>query len=97
MKKSDAALLLGILDNRMFNAEAVRAAFRRAVKQAHPDTGDNQTPAHSVTELMAARDTLLSGIIYRRNSCKQCKGRGIVPGRIGAQRCAACGGSGERN
>lgn len=75
--------------------EEIGAAWKRAVRAAHPDAGG----AGDVAELGRARDKLLSDAdIYDRalancgknTSCKMCGGQGTVRGRFGAIPCTSC-------
>jgi DnaJ-class molecular chaperone len=75
--------------------EAIRAAWRRAVKGDHPDlsTGDG----HSLIQLSEARDLLLTRLNQGQEiPCKLCGGSGRVQTGFGAT-CAACKGTGQQN
>lgn len=77
--------------------EEVRAAFAVMVKASHPDTrGMHVGPQHTMATLQKARNLLLNTTVSQNNACKLCRGAGIVKSRIGATRCVACRGTGER-
>lgn len=90
MQKSKAMALLNIVEG--YDAAAVRAAYARAVKQAHPDTG---TPGVPIQDLQMARDVLLASGPESHRACAMCHGRGKTRGRMGWRSCSACGGTGE--
>lgn len=80
--------------------EIVREAFRRRVKESHPDTAaPGATAGHPhVQDLVAARDYLLTNLTTADDfACRQCGGLAMVRvGKMGWRECAACKGSGER-
>lgn len=88
MTRDEAARLLCVTPDA--GAEEVRGAYARAVMADHPDRGGAGT---LIAQFKTARDTLLSHSDI--STCILCKGSGKVRGRFGAQRCTACGGSGE--
>ena len=80
--------------------DAVKGAFRRRVKQAHPDTG-GYDPLESAQVVDVAKDTLALARIARDtleawlkdlpdNSCPYCKGKGYVRSGFGAAPCNQC-------
>lgn len=105
MTRNDAILLLDprgvyILSKDDLTATRIRAAFARAVRDAHPDTAnDSQDAAERIASLQEARDLLLSehdSTLYHNRACKVCSGSGKVRARLGVTACSACGGTGER-
>ena len=95
MTRDEATKLLGLLPEETKSPQSVKAAYSRAVRQAHPDTCDPLQPVttRNIKDIMKARDILLARIAEK--PCAQCGGRGRVPGRMGGQTCAACKGTGE--
>lgn len=77
-------------------AEEVRAAYVRAVKAMHPDTGG---PGGNMAPLKAARDTLLAELnhaVEKRPlvTCPMCLGRGSVNSGFTTSKCVMCAGKG---
>ena len=93
MMRKNALALLGLPDG-AYDAEAVAAAFRRAVVAAHPDTGG---AGGNMSELQEARKALLQISNDDEFACKQCAGRGTVRYKLGVRPCGACKGTGETN
>ena len=108
MKLGKAMEVLGLVGTALaeLTDDDVRRAFRSQMKLYHPDTTtDAMDPARhpqpqivwTADSLKEARDALLN----RRNvddfSCKQCRGKGMVPARMGSKPCGACKGTGNAN
>jgi DnaJ-class molecular chaperone len=77
--------------------DAVRAAFRSAVRTAHPDTRQGAGAGQpTMDELKAARDLVLARLNQGQEiTCKLCGGSGRVQSGFGAA-CAACNGTGQQ-
>ncbi len=88
MNMGRARAILGLTE--AADETSIAAAYRRAVRAAHPDTGGHA--AYSIAEARDARDCLLNLKEMRAAPCKMCAGRGHVAGRA----CVQCGGSGEQ-
>lgn len=74
------------------SAAAIRAAFYKAVRAAHPDTGGDGS---SIAKLKEARDLLMrTAEPDDYFSCKLCGGRGRVGIGFGTP-CPVCRGTGE--
>lgn len=76
------------------DAADVRSAFAAAIKGNHPDHGG---AGRGLALYQEARDVLLKTqeTHCAISPCVLCRGVGKTRGRFGAQRCTACGGSGE--
>lgn len=85
----------------------VNDAFRRKVKNTHPDTAEDGAAAdYTIDELKAARDAMRDHAaitsrttIYHeeKRPCPMCHGRGTVlrVGSFGTDPCVTCHGTGE--
>lgn len=83
-------LLFGNDVPRELTADAITAAFRRAVMADHPDHGG---AGMQIDALRRARDVLMRQVAAPAVlPCPQCAGSGTV----GWRRCAACDGTGDR-
>lgn len=91
MTPDRARELLGLLPDECSEA-AVHAAFARAVRAAHPDTGCGSVT--TVNELQQARDVLMSNH-DSISACQLCHGVGMVRGSMGWRQCGACGDKNE--
>lgn len=100
MNHNDALSVLGLTWDEGEDRAAVKAAWARYAKEAHPDTNTNELStdesAAQISKLTEARETLLAHIGGTENACKLCKGTGKVRGRLGAQDCGACRGTGDK-
>jgi hypothetical protein len=65
-------------------------AFRRKVKEDHPDAGGNGGDMALLTE---AKDLLVAALCGK-NTCVQCSGRGTIKARLGSVECGKCHGEG---
>lgn len=97
MTAGNAMEVLGLLGTALneLTQDDVMRAFRKAVVLSHPDTSGGQPAPHTVTDLLQAKKTLLGALTGQNNACRQCKGRGRVPHRMGTRQCSACKGTGE--
>jgi len=97
MTPFEARKVLGLGDV-VLTTDVVDAAYRKALKQSHPDTAEpgSVVVAYTMANLQHARKLLRDVVAQRNNPCPQCRGRGTVPGRFGAQSCAACNGTGDK-
>lgn len=102
MKLGEAMEVLGLVGTAVaeLTDEDVKIAFRLRCKQFHPDMVVVQyargiVPKWTMDEVGAARDTLLNRRNVSEFACKQCKGKGTVPARMGVKPCGACKGTGE--
>lgn len=97
MNLPDAMRLLGVA-HPLFEDHIV-AAYRAAVRDAHPDTRARQgmqDDGPTITDLQAARDLLLTHLNQGQEiTCKLCGGSGRVQSGFGAA-CAACNGTGQQ-
>lgn len=91
MKVADACAYLDLELAQAGDHDTVRRAYAARVKVDHPDHGGTGS---LLATLKAARDTLLCHSAI--SPCKLCRGVGKVRSRFGAQRCTACGGSGDQ-
>lgn len=92
MTRWDALHTLGLTEGA--TPDEIRAAFAVMVKDNHPDTRRmHVSPCYTMAALQKARDLLLNDT---DSACKLCRGTGSVHSRIGASRCVACHGTGER-
>lgn len=100
MNRSEAAKLLGLLDDECQSAQSIRAAWAAKVRECHSDTAESGTDdAEKLGKLTQARDILLSQRVAPESRCKQCSGRGMLSalkGRIGMVTCPACKGTGDK-
>jgi DnaJ-class molecular chaperone len=94
---TDAMRLLGVT-HPLFEDHIV-AAYRAAVRDAHPDTRTQQgaqDDGPTIAELQAARDLVLARLNQGQEiTCKLCGGSGRVQAGFGAA-CAACNGTGQQ-
>lgn len=81
--------------------EEVIAAWRRAVKAAHPDADPSEFRKGDLAALGEARDLLVSMIgtpdpynSTEKKRCLVCGGTGRVYGNFAVAACSACGGTG---
>lgn len=74
--------------------EAVTAAFRAAVRKAHPDAGgDAETAPDTVLLLTVAKSTLIEWLKQSQdNHCTRCKGAGRIRANAfgGVVPCPSC-------
>jgi len=92
---AEARRLLGVSEGA--TPEEIRAAFTRAVKDAHPDAGGQ---GGDIQQLKWARNLLLERRLPNENTaaihpCPMCNGRGSVALGFGYERCTTCNGTGE--
>lgn len=91
MNRSTALRILSLTDKDL-SPDAVRTAYRRAAKAAHPDaggTGDQALLQQARDRLLDEEPAPLAGI------CPMCRGSGYVRGNgLMAQLCVSCGGTG---
>lgn len=108
MSERDPYLILGI--ERGATPDEIRAAFRRKVRQRHPDTAPEAEEGSDVQEVLSAYRTLIdaaSGAPYdsrrhrpepgargHRIRVRHADSPGGVPTQPGAVRCGACDGAG---
>lgn len=86
--------------------EVIRAAYKQAVRNLHPDTApevplgtslEAGTVSVTIAKLKTARDVLLAGLNQGQEiTCKLCGGSGRVAGSFGTP-CAVCKGKGIVN
>lgn len=96
LTNSEALFLLGFdtADLRARDPETIKAAFNQRVKETHPDALKLGGTC-DMDQLKQARELLLNRRNVSEFACKQCKGKGNVPARMGVKSCAACKGTGE--
>lgn len=76
MTYAEALTILGLTPADAITVDAVRAAFRRRVKLAHPDSGTiNIHSGTLIAKLIMARETVLKG---ENTVCEKCGGSGTV-------------------
>lgn len=91
MKEHEALRALGLSAGA--GETAIREAYARCVKAAHPDTGGTHSDmVTALKRLKVARDLLLSLQGGEIHACKTCQGVGIVRNI----RCPSCGGRGTK-
>ncbi len=82
------------------SASTVRAAWARMIRVYHPDTSEHDShmldPPLAIQQLTEARDLLLDVSAGADRACKFCHGTGRVRGRLGAQDCTMCRGTGDK-
>lgn len=90
MRRHEALRILGLEDGA--DEAAIRAAYTRVLRSAHPDTGDfvGNMPL-VLRRAKTARDLLLSEYSGKIATCKICGGVGSMRNVA----CPACGGKGR--
>jgi DnaJ-class molecular chaperone len=92
MNRAQALVVLRI-DDTYPDAARVKMAYRERCKATHPDAIRLRVEALTMDVLREARDYLL---FDKDSACNLCKGVGKVRGRVGAQTCTVCHGTGEK-
>ncbi len=80
-----------ILEFPLMERGAIRRAFAKVLSTAHPDVAAPRA-GFTFTEIIDARECLLSLLLAGENTCKLCGGRGSISGRA----CAQCAGLGVK-
>lgn len=94
-----AAIALGVKLDASLTEEAVRAAFKQAIRNTHPDTRSDEplVDDYSLDVYKSARAALLRhlGEAGRLEDCTTCAGTGQQPTRSGGLiKCSSCSGEG---
>lgn len=96
MNRKAAEYKLGLSEP--YDENAVRLAYKRALKLAHPDTGGSgEGAAENIRLAQTARDVLLKhlGTNSVDKHCPSCKGTGSIRSGFFSAVCKPCNGSGK--